>query len=184
MGVAVVELGMHNAYCITGNADAAGPEAAAACDMERKIPMTDSEIQRLADEAAIRRVLDEYCLRLEINPFEDWLDLFTEDTVYEVYRKSLRGRAEVAAMLSQAPHGLHIPGATRVDLQGDRAETVQSYLFVPTSNDRWNAGWYLRTLVRTEQGWKIARTVVKFGRYGELAADEKAHALPFPVSFG
>lgn len=145
--------------------------------------MTETEAQKIADEQAVRRVLDEYCLRLEANPFEEWLDLFTDDTVYEVYRQSLQGREKVAAMLSQAPHGIHVPGATRIDLFGDRAETIQSYLFIPTSNDRWNAGWYQRTLVRTEQGWKISRTKVKFGRYGELAPDAKAHQLQFPVSF-
>ncbi len=146
--------------------------------------MTENEMQMIADELAIRRVLDEYCLRLEVSPFEEWLDLFTDDTVYEVYRQCLRGREDLGAMLSQAPHGIHVPGATRIDIQGDRAETIQSYLFIPTSNDRWNTGWYQRTLIRTGEGWKIAHTKVKFGRYGELAPDAKAHQLPFPVSFG
>lgn len=145
--------------------------------------MAEPDLQTIADEMAIRQVLDEYCLRLEVNPFGEWLDLFTEDTVYEVYRQSLQGRDQVSAMLSQSPHGLHIPGATRIEVKGDQAETVQSYVFIPTSNDRWNAGWYLRRLVRTGQGWKIAHTTVKFGRYGELAPDEKAHKLQFPISF-
>lgn len=146
--------------------------------------MSDTELQKIADELAIRRVLDEYCLRLEIDAFEKWLDLFTSDTVYEVYRQTLRGREELGALLSQAPHGVHVPGAARIDLHGDRAETVQSYLFIPTTNDRWNAGWYQRTLVRVEAEWKIAHTKVKFARYGELAPDAKAHQLQFPVSFG
>ena len=111
--------------------------------------MTGDETQKNADEFAIRRLLDEYCLRLEVNPFEDWLDLFTADTVYDVFGKSLRGREEVSAMLSQAPHGLHVPGATRIEIDGDRAEAIQNYLFIPNSDDRWNAGWYQWTLTRT-----------------------------------
>lgn len=145
--------------------------------------MTDADMQKMADELAIRRVLDEYCLRLEVNPFEEWLDLFTEDTVYDVFRQSLRGREAVAAMLSQAPHGVHIPGASRIDVEGDRAEVIQNYLFIPNNDNRWNAGWYKRTLVRTEQGWKIAHTRVKIARTGELETDERARMLPFPVTF-
>lgn len=146
--------------------------------------MPEESLQKVEDELAIRRVLDEYCLRLEINEFSEWLDLFTEDTVYEVFRQSLRGREEVSAMLSQAPHGVHLPGATRITLQGDSAETVQSYLFLPTSDDRWNTGWYDRKLVRTADGWKIAHTRVKIARMGELAHDEKCRQLKFPVAFG
>ena len=146
--------------------------------------MAGDEIQKIADELAIRRVLDEYCLRLEVNRFDEWLDLFTDDTVYELFGKSLRGRDEVSAMLSQAPHGVHLPGAVRIELDGDRAEAIQNYLFIPNSDDRWNAGWYSRTLVRIDATWKIARTRVKIARIGELAPDARARALPFPVSLG
>jgi hypothetical protein len=115
----------------------------------------------LADELAIRRVLDEYCLRLEVNPFDEWLDLFTDDTVYEVFRTTLRGREEVRAMLSQAPHGVHIGGAARIAVDGDTAETIQNYAFVAEVTSQSNAGWYYRTLVRESGGWKIAHTRVK-----------------------
>jgi SnoaL-like domain len=119
------------------------------------------DLQRLADDLAIRSVLAEYCLRLELNPFEEWMELFTPDTVYEVYRRTLRGRDEVAAMLSQAPHGLHLGGPLRVELNGDSAKTVQNYLFINFETKEWNMGWYYRTLVRTDDGWKISHTVVK-----------------------
>lgn len=145
--------------------------------------MAASEIQQIADEIAVRRVLDEYCLRLEINAFDEWLDLFTEDTVYDVFRQSLRGRGELSAMLSLAPHGVHLPGAVRIEIDGDTATTVQSYLFIPANDDRWNAGWYKRTLVRVGDGWKIAHTRVKIARIGELEPDAKARQLAFPVPF-
>lgn len=137
----------------------------------------------LADEMAVRAVLDEYCLRLEVDEFDAWLDLFTEDTVYEVYRSTLTGKKAVSDLLSQAPHGVHLPGATRITLDRDRAETVQNYLFISNSTDEWNAGWYLRDLVRTDAGWKIARTKVKFARKGDLPEDERARKLAFPISF-
>ena len=145
--------------------------------------MTDAELRAMGDELAIRRLLDEYCLRLEVNAFEDWLDLFTDDTEYHVFRRVLRGRAELSSMLSLAPHGVHLPGAVRIELDGDRAEALQSYLFIAASDSKWNAGWYQRTVVRTPQGWKIAKTRVKIGRIGELGEAAKPGQLEFPVSF-
>lgn len=144
----------------------------------------NDQVSRMADELAIRSVLDEYCLRLEVNAFSDWMDLFTSDTIYEVYKLTLNGHAEVTEILSKAPHGVHLPGAARITLSGDHAETVQSYLFLSTSTDEWNAGWYLRDLVRTDAGWKISRTRVKFGRKGSLPEDDRAKKLTFPVQLG
>lgn len=145
--------------------------------------MSANDMQALIDEMAVRRVLDEYCLRLEANSFEEWLDLFTEDTVYEVYKLVLRGRQEVSATLSKAPHGTHIGGPVRISIDGDRAETLQNYLFVSTSADEWNVGWYDRTLVRTDLGWKIAHTRVKIGRKDDLPLNERARKIAYPISF-
>ena len=145
--------------------------------------MSDAQLQQLADEAAIRRVLDEYCLRLELNTFDEWLKLFTEDTVYEVYKLALRGRKEMAEVLGQAPHGVHIGGAARIVIDGDRAETVQNYIFVSTSTDEWNSGWYHRTLVRSGGSWKIAHTKVKFARKDDLPENKRARKVAFPIRF-
>jgi hypothetical protein len=139
----------------------------------------DTDLRIIADKIAIRSVHDEYCLRLELNPFEEWLDLFTDDTEYEVFRRTLKGRQEVFTMLSQAPHGVHLGGALRIELVGNTAETVQNYVFFGDDEAMSNTGWYYRTLVRTDDGWKISRTRVKihqrslFGRMlppGEEAA--------------
>ena len=146
--------------------------------------MTDASLARLLDEQAIRAVLDEYCLRLEVEDFASWLELFTEDTVYEVYKQVLNGKQEMAALLSQAPHGVHLPGATRITVDGDRAETIQNYAFISTGTDEWNAGWYWRELVRTAEGWKIARTVVKFARKDDLPSNDRARTLAYPIRFG
>lgn len=128
----------------------------------------NDQLHAIADELAVRKVLDEYCLRLEVNTFEEWMDLFTDDTVYEVFKRELRGREQVSAMLSQAPKGLHLGGPARVNLQSDRAETVQNYMFIPSDTDQWNMGWYHRTLVRTGGVWKISHTKVTIGRKGTL----------------
>ena len=145
--------------------------------------MSELTIQTLLDELAVRRVLDEYCLRLEANLFEEWLDLFTEDTIYEVYKLTLRGHEGMSEVLSKAPHGTHIGGSARITLAGDRAETLQNYLFVATNADEWNVGWYERTLVRTADSWKIAHTRVKIGRKDSLAENERARKITYPISF-
>lgn len=139
-------------------------------------------LAQIADELAVRRVLDEYCLRMEFDTFEDWLELFTDDTIYEVFRRKLEGKEAMAAMLSQAPHGLHLGGPARITLDCDRAEAIQSYIFVSTDTDQWNMGWYKRTLVRQGLDWKIAHTAVKLGRSGSVPSDG-AKRIPFPVSF-
>jgi hypothetical protein len=145
--------------------------------------MAEVSLAKIADELAVRSVLDEYCLRLEVDAFDDWMDLFTEDTVYEVYKLTLNGRKEVSDLLSQAPHGVHLGGAARITIDGDRAETIQNYVFVSTTTNEWNSGWYHRTLVRTEAGWKIAHTKVRFARKDPLPENDRAAKLAFPISF-
>ncbi|MBV1918062.1 MAG: nuclear transport factor 2 family protein [Sphingomonadaceae bacterium] len=120
--------------------------------------------QKLEDLAAIQSLLNEYCLRLEVNDFDEWLEVFTPDGVYEVHGKTLNGREEIGELLSQAPHGMHMPGATRITLDTDTAETIQSYQFISNDPASSNTGWYYRTVVRTEDGWKISYCKVVFNR--------------------
>jgi len=128
--------------------------------------MNADQVQLLVDEMAVRTVLNEYCLRLEVDTFEDWMDLFTEDSIYEVYKKVLKGKDEIRALLSLAPHGVHLGGPMRITLAGDKAETIQNYLFIGEADAAWNMGWYFRTVVRTDDGWKIAHTTVKMVKIG------------------
>ena len=126
--------------------------------------MTGYTAAQLADIEGIRGILDEYCLRLEVNTFEEWLDVFTPDAVYSVYGKDLEGRQAISDMLGQAPHGMHMPGATRIELNGDSAETIQSYQFIGNDPKFSNTGWYYRTVVRTADGWRISRCKVQFNK--------------------
>jgi hypothetical protein len=128
---------------------------------ELHMPQAEN-VALLADKQAIREVLDEYCLRLEVNTFEEWLELFTPDSVYEVYGKTLQGITAIGDMLSKAPHGVHIGGPMRIEIDGERAETIQNYVFYGKDDKYSNKGWYYRTLVRTTAGWKISHTRVEF----------------------
>jgi hypothetical protein len=136
--------------------------ADAATDKKENTVTATRNSELVADKLAIREVLDEYCLRLEIGTFEEWLQLFTDDSVYEVYGRTLRGRGEIAGMLSKAPHGIHLGGPLRIELDGDKADTIQNYVFHGDNDKHSNRGWYYRTLVRTDVGWKISHTRVEF----------------------
>lgn len=152
----------------SGGSDSRGPPiretGSSALDAHRMgVHVNDEDqIRRLADEAAIRAVLAEYCLRLEVNDFEEWLDLFTDDCVYEIFRRQLHGRKEIAEMLSQAPAGIHLGGPARVEVDGDVAHTVQNFVFINAATKERNGGWYHDTLVRTPDGWKISHLTLKF----------------------
>ena len=111
---------------------------------------------------AIRRLTAIYAQLLDSRRIAEWGELFTRDAVYEVYGKTLRGRDEIAALLVKAPHGVHIGGAARIEIAGGRADTVQNYVFHGQDDKYSNKGWYYRTLVRTEAGWKISHTRVEF----------------------
>jgi hypothetical protein len=127
------------------------------------MPSTDVA-HDIADELAIHRLFAEYCLRFELDTIDDWLDLFTPDAVFDVHRRSLNGRQEIKDMLSQAPHGIHIAGACRIKIKGDKAETVQNYSFLGKEEKFSNKGWYYRKLVRTADGWRIAHMKVEMLR--------------------
>jgi SnoaL-like domain len=121
--------------------------------------MTLSEIE---DELAIRKVLAEYALRLELDDFETWLDLFTPDCTYEIFRRTLRGRDEVRAMLSQAPEGIHLSGSPRIELDGERARAVQNYIFINGKTREMTMGWYFHELTKSDSGWRIHALQLKF----------------------
>jgi hypothetical protein len=109
-------------------------------------------------------VLAEYCLRLEVDDIESWLELFTEDCEYLIFRRTLRGRDEIRAMLSKAPPGIHLAGYPRVVLAGDEATTVQSYIFVDRTSRDVLTGWYHAQLVRSADDWQIRQFQVRLDR--------------------
>lgn len=116
-----------------------------------------------SDIVRVQQVMAEYCLRLELSPFEEWLDLFTDDCVFEVFGRTLHGREQVAAMLSQAPHGIHMAGTPHVEVDGDTASSVQNYIFVDGSTRELNMGWYHDRLTKGPEGrWRIAHHRIAF----------------------
>jgi hypothetical protein len=115
------------------------------------------------DDAAIRNLLARYCLMLDLDDIDGWVGLFTPDATYNVYGHAFEGHDGLHRMLSGAPSGLHLGGPPVIELvASDRAQTLRNLLFVDrTTGDSRNAV-YDDDVVRTSDGWRIARCRCRF----------------------
>lgn len=117
----------------------------------------------LSDEADIRNLLARYCLALDVDDVQEWVSLFTRDATYEVYGRVFEGRDELSRMMAAAPKGLHLGGPPVVELKPpNRATTRRNLLFIDRVNGEQRSAVYEDELVRTPDGWRIARCRCRF----------------------
>ncbi len=114
------------------------------------------------DHTEIRNLMARYCLSLDLDDVDGWVDLFTADPVYEVYGREFVGREGLREMATAAPGGLHLGGPVVIDIDGDRAQTTRNLLFVERSTGEHRHAVYDDDLVRTDAGWRIARSRCRF----------------------
>ncbi|MDG2029149.1 MAG: nuclear transport factor 2 family protein [Acidimicrobiales bacterium] len=115
-----------------------------------------------ADHAEIRNLLARYCVALDVDDVDAWVELFTPDAVYEVYGREFVGHEGLRGMATAAPGGLHLGGPVAIDLDGDKARTTRNLLFVERSSGEHRHAVYDEDLVRTDEGWRIARCRCRF----------------------
>jgi hypothetical protein len=115
-----------------------------------------------ADELEIRNLLARYCLALDLDDVDGWVALFTEDAVYAVYGREFVGHEGLRSMSAGAPGGFHLGGPPVIDLEGDRARTTRNLLFVERTTGERRHAVYDDELVRTPEGWRIARCTCRF----------------------
>jgi SnoaL-like domain len=127
------------------------------------------------DHAEIRNLLAKYCLLLDLDDMDAWLQLFTDDALYEVYGQQGVGHDGIRTLLTGAPGGLHLGGPAVIELDGDRATTLRNLLFVDASSGEQRSAVYDDDLVRTAEGWRIARCRCRF-----ITADGLADRPPKP----
>ncbi|OMC13599.1 nuclear transport factor 2 family protein [Mycobacterium sp. SP-6446] len=82
------------------------------------------------DQGAIREVIAGYALALDAGDIEGCLRLFSEDAEFVVYGRSFAGLDEIEKMFRDAPRGLHLTGASRIDVRVDTATARSQVLFV------------------------------------------------------
>jgi hypothetical protein len=116
----------------------------------------------MSDHEEIRQLLARYCLMLDCDEHEAWVQLFTPDAVFEVYGRVFEGHIGLLRMATSAPSGLHLGGQAVIDVDGDLALTTQNLLFVDRSNGESRGAVYFDDLVRTPTGWRFARRRCRF----------------------
>ncbi|UXA07414.1 nuclear transport factor 2 family protein [Mycobacterium sp. SMC-2] len=114
------------------------------------------------DRAAIRELLVGYALALDAGDIDDCLALFAPDAEFRVYGRSFAGREGIGKMFRDAPRGLHLTGASRIDV-GDATATARSQvLFVRAGDLHLRPALYDDEFVRTDGQWRFRRRRCQF----------------------
>jgi 3-phenylpropionate/cinnamic acid dioxygenase small subunit len=115
------------------------------------------------DHVAITNLLARYCLTLDLDDVDAWVDLFTPDASYEVFGRSWEGHAGLRDMMRAAPRGLHLGGPPVIEMVApNEARTTQNLLFVEAKAGTMRRSVYTDQLRRTEGGWRIAKRRCRF----------------------
>lgn len=115
------------------------------------------------DHLAIINLFARYCLTLDQDDVEGWVSLFTPEGSFEVYGRTYHGHDGLRKMAAIAPSGLHLGGPPVVEMVNvDQARTTQNLLFVNRKDGISRSAVYDDELVRTADGWRIARRRCQF----------------------
>jgi hypothetical protein len=124
-------------------------------------------ITALADELAIKRLLAEYCHRVDDGRLDELAQLFTIDGEFVFGSLSARGRGEVTGWFERfhppAERGKHLTTNVVVELDaadGDRASARSDFAFLGFRDGQLTptlAGRYDDELQRVDGRWLIGR---------------------------
>lgn len=123
-------------------------------------------------DSAIRKLLADYALALDAGDPDACLQLFTPDGEFTVYGRSFAGHDGIATMLRDAPRGLHLTGASRIEVRGDTATARSQVLFVRAGDLQLRPALYDDELVRDLKDggrWRFQRRRCRFITSGGLA---------------
>jgi uncharacterized protein (TIGR02246 family) len=121
----------------------------------------------LLEELRIRKVLEQYCARLDAGEAEQLGELFSEDCSFTMMGNTYQGRAAIAAVWSRLtktdrPATLHLLVNPLITVNGDTADAVSGWTMVERSGEHGRpvvalAGRYHDTLVRGEDArWRFS----------------------------
>lgn len=131
-----------------------------------------TEADHLADRLAIHDLQVEYTRALDANEFDRLGDVFVPDAVFDVEgRGEFSGVDEIKGVCSRSLSPLtasqHLVGNHWAEIDGDRAAAgcyFQAQHHIDEAEDGSNyivAGAYTDELVRTVDGWRIARRTLR-----------------------
>jgi ketosteroid isomerase-like protein len=124
--------------------------------------MTDTTNDSSNDQAAIRELLGGYALTLDAGDIDGCMELFTADAQFQVYGRSFAGHDGIRKMFRDAPRGLHLTGASRIDLRDNTATARSQVLFVRAGSLQLRPALYDDELVRNERCWLFRRRRCRF----------------------
>ena len=129
--------------------------------------------EHLDHEAAIRRLLAEYCHHYDDKRSGEFAALFTEDARFTVFGRSRNGRQEIhdhiGVQRPGMPPGQHVTYNSVIDVatDGRTARAWTDFLYMNKTDDGYaisNAGRYHDRLVREPDRWRFStRTIVFLG---------------------
>jgi 3-phenylpropionate/cinnamic acid dioxygenase small subunit len=136
----------------------------------------DDLAARIAAELDIRNVISRIAILADEGDLDEYIDQFTEDSVWNYPPAPRRGRGEIrGGAEARRAEGLSGPGsdsrhlittvAVRVDGQ-DRGVADSYFVFLQnttTAPTILNTGAYHDTFVREGQVWRLARREITFG---------------------
>jgi len=110
------------------------------------------------DLRQIHNLLADYGATLDEGRWDDHLALWAEECEFVAFGRSYRGRGAIDRFMRNAVAGKHVTALPRLELEGDRAHSVADFVFYRSSDlALYTAGAYRDDLVRTDEGWKLAR---------------------------
>ena len=116
----------------------------------------------VSDEQAITTLVASYGALLDRDRVDEWLELFAPDAQFLVYGRSFDGHDGLRAMATGAPGGIHMGAIPVIAVDGDRARTEQSFVFIDSQSHSTRIGWYDDELVRTDGRWRFQKRQCTF----------------------
>jgi uncharacterized protein (TIGR02246 family) len=147
----------------------AAPRAPAAdCDRACQNRQANARLQRMEDEQAIERLLQEYGRTLDNRDFAAYSKLFAENGEWKGGLGSYKGPATIQAAMEKIfanantdiPRGknFHVMSNFIIDVQGDRATARSLFVFYQMDGNKPNAslaGRYEDILIRENGAWRF-----------------------------
>ena len=134
-----------------------------------------SDAEPIAEEAAIRRLLAEYCHAYDDKRSKDFAALFTEDAEFRVFGGVRKGRQDIhdniGVQQPGMPPGQHVTYNSVIDVapDGQSARAWTDFCYLRKEGDGHmisNAGRYPDRLVRETDRWRFrTRTIVFLGEH-------------------
>lgn len=122
-----------------------------------------------SDEAAIRRLLAEYCHAYDDGRADDFACLFTKDAQFRVMGVTHSGREAIRENIGGwkpgTPHGQHVTYNTVLDIEGDSATAATDFSYLQKSDKGLRvtqAGRYDDEIAREADGWRFRSRTIRF----------------------